>query len=347
MEQNVDSKIIDRIRKLLALANDGGATEHEATLAMSKAQETMAEYNLSMAALERAGGKGDERRKDTTDKNLMYPWKRELLEAVAKVNFCYLNLRFKTTKARQCIGAGFDLIGRESNIIATRNMFEYLEQTIERLLVEEVGTSPQDRFTRWAHSFRLGAAQRLRERLEERHDQRLREQEQKAREANATARHPGAAPGTALVILKEYAGEEQDLNDDMRLGLKPGTTRANRLEREARYLNAMNKAKELLASDPTLDESVASYMSQGWSRDRAEQIFKVGKYAPPPETEAQRRRREEREDRENRRYWEREEARERREARKVDWRGFARGEDRGAQVGLDDQIDKQDRKSIR
>lgn len=44
-------KIIDRIRKCLALANNAGATEHEAAAAMRQAQKLMSEHGIDESAL--------------------------------------------------------------------------------------------------------------------------------------------------------------------------------------------------------------------------------------------------------------------------------------------------------
>jgi hypothetical protein len=132
----IDAKVVSRIHKLLALARDGGATEHEANAAMQMAQEQMLKYNLSMATIEATGsGASEGRTKDKADKNLMYPWKRELLRAIAAVNFVHVELLDKRTKSGQYIGAGYELIGRVvERRRRCRTMFEYLLQTIERLV---------------------------------------------------------------------------------------------------------------------------------------------------------------------------------------------------------------------
>lgn len=319
-DQIIDPKTIDRIRKLLALAN-GGTTEAEAEAAMSKAQAIMAEHNLTMAALERSGGQGEGRRKESTKTNLMYPWKRELLGTIARVNFCYINIEWKITKSNQCIGAGFSLIGRESNIVAARNMWEYLLDTIEKLVVAEVGTSPQERYTRWSHSFRLGAATRLRERLNERYETIIREQERKVREEQARAKHPSAvSTNNALVVLREYASSEEDLNNDFAYGLEPGTTAARRAKRNAKWA----AYQELLRSQPPRPAVVEE---------------------PRPETAKERRAREANE-RASARYWEAQRRRRERENAKIDWSAHDAGRSRANDVGLDTQVDRRETRKL-
>jgi hypothetical protein len=342
---------VDRINKLLALARDGGATEAEAELAMAKAQELMAEYNLSAATLEAKGGAKENRVKQREDQNLMYAWKRELLEQVAKVNFCHVFIVEKRTRAGQKIGGGYQIIGRESNTVATRVMFNYLLATIEKMLVSEIGTSPQDRYSRWGHSFRIGCADRLRERLQERFDAKLEEQAKAAREANARSQHPGAAPtGNALVVvLKDFAQDEADLNNDMINGWEPGTTARRRKEHEERTRKNQKEYERKLAQaktdHPDATPDVQRYIASGWSRDRAEEILGVGKYykEPKPETERQRQKREQ--------QWERYQQRERdkqwRQDRKTDWGAYDKGQTRANDVGLDDQVTNTDKGRIR
>ena len=60
MTAQIDRKTLDKIRKLMNLAKDGGATEGEASVAMEKAREIMATNNLSMAQLEASGKSGGE-----------------------------------------------------------------------------------------------------------------------------------------------------------------------------------------------------------------------------------------------------------------------------------------------
>lgn len=350
MTDNLD-KVIERINKLLALARDGGATEAEAELAMAKAQEMMAEYNLSAATLEAKGGKKEDRVKQREDQNLMYTWKRELLEQVAKVNFCHVFIVEKKTAAGQKIGGGYQIIGRESNTVATRVMFNYLLATIEKLLVTEVGTSPQERYSRWGHSFRIGCADRLKDRLQERHDAKLEEQARTARETNARSQHPGSAPtGNALVvILKDFAQDEEDLNNDMINGWEPGTTKARRekyqQESEERQRKFDVELAVVKSENPGINDTLARYMASGWTRERAEEILGLGKFykEPKQETERQRAEREAKAERAR----QRERSKEWNQSRKTDWSAYDRGQARANDVGLDDQVGKSNRAGIK
>lgn len=352
-QSHIDPKIVDRLRKLLALAKDGGANTNEAGLAMDHANRIMAEYNLTSATLEAAGGKADDARiKERNDQSLLYVWKRELLETIAKANFCFLNIltKYNTNRdARIKVPSGYEIIGRESNVVATKNMFEYLLQTIERLIVAEVGTDPSARYNKHSHNFRLGASAELRTMLVQRYERMLAEQAREAREAKARNAHPASATSNALVIvLADYANDEEDANTDLRRGLEPGTTKAARLAEVARY--AARKAERealiarLKAEHPDEDPNVWDWMGYGYSFEAARELNRpkptVSAVSKPakPETEAQRRKREAKEERDERRngeYWERHR---RQEAHKHSL-GYLRGQQQARTVRLDDQID--------
>jgi len=346
VSNTIDPKVVSRIHKLLALANDGGANEHEAELAMSMAQAEMLKHNLSMATIEASGGKSEGRVKEHTQQNLLYTWKRELLETIAKVNFCHLYITHKRTAAHAKLAGGYEIIGRASNVAAVKNMFDYLLQTVERLVVAEVGVNPQDRFNRYSHSFRLGASERLRERLTERHDRQMEEQARKEREAAARASHPSAATGNALVVvMADFAQQEADLNNDMLNGWEPGTTLKNRLKYEADKLKRQQAFEQRLvkikADEPGIDDTLARYLASGWMREQALKVL-----APEPEkpkTERQQRL----EDEKNERYWKRERDKEYNRNRKIDWTAHDRGASQADAVGLDDQIDERQQRRIK
>lgn len=333
MTNEINPNLIRKLQKMLKLAKDARTSEGDANAALNIAQELMREHNLTMAQVEGAGGQAEGRSKEENKlKSLMYPWRRDLLEVCAKVNFCYVQFTERQTKGGEWIKDGYILIGRKSNTVSTINMFDYLVQTIERLVIEEVGNHPGQRQSRYAFSFRVGMKERLSERLQDRHQQAMDEQARKAREANAQARHPSATPGTALVVvLQDYARTEADLNNDMLNGYEAGTTAKRRLEREARWAKEAQEEKareaELIASG--VSAALAHYMARGMSREKAEELCR-------PETAAERKKRE----RADERYWRSRDNAKRREEARYDKAGLRAGYHRGADVGLDGQIDR-------
>lgn len=347
MADNIDPKVVSRIHKLLALANDGGANEHEANLAMSMAQAEMLKHNLSMATIEAAGGKSEGRVKEHNTQNLLYTWKRELLETIAKVNFCHLYITHKRTAGNQKLAGGYEIIGRASNVAATKNMFDYLLQTVERLVVAEVGTNPQDRFNRYSHSFRLGASDRLKDRLSDRHADQMEAQAKKEREAAARASHPSVATGNALVVvMADFAQQEADLNNDMLNGWEPGTTHANRLAREAEQLKRQQHYEQRIAvikaQEPGIDHELARYLASGWTRERALELLTPSEPSKPL-TDRQR----QKEDEKYKRYQQRERDKQYNRDKKIDWAAHSRGASQADTVGLDEQIDESKQRRLK
>lgn len=331
------SAIVDRIQKLLAKGRDSSVTEAEAQAFMTKAQELMLEHNLSMATLEGSGGKGDNRVKDENKQSLMFAWKRELLHTLAEVNFCSLTIVHGKTANGEKIANGYDLIGRTSNVTVCKHQFAYLLNAVERVLVDEVGTSPQARYNRFAHTFRQGCSERLRDRLKERFEDSMRKQAAKAREANQRASETHPKGGNALiVVLEDYHQAEVDANLEVINGLEPGTLARRRAEREVAYkkweVERTAKKAKLKEAYPHAPNGVIELMVGGMTFEEA-----CKKHAEwtKPETDAQRRKREQRDANWNRNY-------EERESRKNAHRrseGFRRGRDRAEDIGLDEQVD--------
>lgn len=152
-------KIIDKVRKLLAVANgtaEGG--EHERDTAMRMALGLLAKYNLSMASLEEPK---EDRIKDNTLVVHSAPWMRWVGNAVAEMFFCYM---YHSTTGRTGNRRRYSFIGLESNVATARAMTEYLIYSIERegtRRMKEGGHSAA-----WANSFRKGAAMKIETRCE-------------------------------------------------------------------------------------------------------------------------------------------------------------------------------------
>lgn len=233
----VDESVLRRLKKLLAIANDGRGNEHEMELAARKAQELMADYNLSLAQVNGAADAAEGGKREKTDlENAGYQWQRDLMAALAEINFC---MHWNATKPVPRYGRPGEfvqrnthvLIGREVNVIACRQMFEYLHKTIERLLPI---TDNSQRNSRSSQSWKEGCAARLIERLKERKAQMEAESRRKQAEEDAKRSHPAyAGSGALVVVLGDVYQTEADLNTDFRAGLAPGTTAKRRAERKA------------------------------------------------------------------------------------------------------------------
>jgi Protein of unknown function (DUF2786) len=176
-------RIAERIRKLLALANNN-PSESEAAIALEKASALMAEHNLTMAQVE-AHGSGEERVEEKHSAAYRgQTWARLVWGGVAQLNFCLYYYRHNNrgdygwyTKPNGKIEKGpprevdeHTVIGTRANVETTKAMVDYLISAIERLAGESEFTSVRD-----LHAFKLGCARRLEVRLDLLHDKRMKE----------------------------------------------------------------------------------------------------------------------------------------------------------------------------
>lgn len=313
--------VIGKIRKLLSLAQNN-PSEQEAAVAMAKAQEMMAAYNLEMTQLDAAP---DPTKKSATDfkrvkekyeRSALFDFQRALWEAVARVNYCYYEAIpvYKTNTLGVRLKANYHhyLIGREANVVMTKIMGEYLEEVITKLCPYKVGKP--------MFSWKEGCAARLVERL----NIKRWELEAQSREASKRAQEAGGT-STALMTMDNVSQTEEDLNYREQWGQdayeRRLATRHNRETCECKYC--------------TRDREF-------WTRIKEDEkrAVLVPDDAPPAkqETEAQRRKREEREARADKRYWDAQDRKDKAKWAKKDMRAYNQGHAKGSDVGLDPQV---------
>ena len=125
----MDNKIIDKIKKLLALSKS--SNENEAILAYQRAQELLTKHNISLDDIQ-----VDINIKEevvwTGDK--LEEWKFTLYSIIAHCNYCQLILRIFNNKNHI-----YTLIGKIHNIVIVKEMYRYLLNTIERVSKEKAG----------------------------------------------------------------------------------------------------------------------------------------------------------------------------------------------------------------
>jgi hypothetical protein len=83
-----EDKIFERIKKMLALANDLAASEGERENALRMAYNTMAKYNLDMAAVEAHGKKAEEQRINFQNDSWSWLWARQVNQIIGRLFFC-------------------------------------------------------------------------------------------------------------------------------------------------------------------------------------------------------------------------------------------------------------------
>ena len=164
MTENERAKLLDRIRKLLALS--ASSNENEAAMAAEKAQAMLAEHNLSMQDVKASDG--DDMMKDVIIDNTIvtssHPWRRPLGLAVARLYFCtyyYTTTRGKSTNTHSFVGA-------DHNVMVAVVMFKYLLETIDRLARKGALNVPKSEQSPYRVAFRSACCVRLCQRIYQR-----------------------------------------------------------------------------------------------------------------------------------------------------------------------------------
>lgn len=177
---NIENKVLERVKKMIALGNDAAATEAERETALRMAYNLLAKYNLSLSDLPEDGSNEARERQDvviSADR-----WARSLAQAVAKLFFCkYFYSQTGTSgKDKHCF------VGRQSNVITARYMSEFLIKSVKRESTSRYKspTSPQGR------SFCVGTVDSIRKRVEE-----------------MLKQDTESTPGTALVLVTLHQRE--------------------------------------------------------------------------------------------------------------------------------------------
>lgn len=159
-------KMIEKIRKLLALAQS--ANEHEAALAAERAQAMLAEYNIALSEVATE-------EKDAEDENIVievggmtssYPWRRPLASAVAKMYFC--EYFFQTIRSRSGSTDQHSFVGAAHNVSVACMMFKYLDETIDRLAKQGALSVPANQRSPFRTAFRAACSLRVQQRIMQR-----------------------------------------------------------------------------------------------------------------------------------------------------------------------------------
>lgn len=179
------NKILERVKKMVALGNDAGATEAERETALRMVYNLLAKYNLSMSDLPEDQSNEARERQDvviSADR-----WARSLAQAVAKLFFCkyFYSGTGTSGKDKHCF------VGRQSNVITARYMSEFLIKSVKREASRRYKspTTPQGR------SFCVGTVDSVRKRVEE-----------------MIKQDTESTPGTALALVSLHE-READANE--------------------------------------------------------------------------------------------------------------------------------------
>lgn len=155
-KQNIDSGIISKIQKLLALGQS--SNKHEAELAIANANKLLTKYNLSLFDVQNQNGMNMQAtQKDIQLGSRVASWKKNLIAILCEYNYCTSIIR------RQGNGENFFIIvGAEVNIMTVLNMYAYLIETIDRLTAKSNTKGVTEK-----NSFRMGMVHGINMKLEE------------------------------------------------------------------------------------------------------------------------------------------------------------------------------------
>lgn len=223
------TKIIDKIKKLLNHAAGAGTPEEAATY-QERANALLLEYNLDAGAVERAGD--DDKRVDEKVEGGFHAFHREIWGAVAQLNFCiYWSQKFRKEETKHVFDSSgrstgerttttnkrrHALVGRTVNVRSTIAMAGYLCEAIERILKEELSgrdNSPY-LYSTWSNDFRRGASADIVGRLRDRRREAVRKEER----AQKAAEHEGKGSNSRAMTIAGLTQSEKDANNDFLYG---------------------------------------------------------------------------------------------------------------------------------
>lgn len=193
---HMEERIIERLRKVLALTNSPAEGEAQAAAAMLA--KLLTDHNLSMADLEKKGGQASPgiKKQGHDLGKAAFKWKLDLAEAIAEHYYCH-SLVDRETKT-------VAFVGRPDNVESLQMLYGWIIDQIRRIASDERRVHQRESGEhidplRWQVNFGIGAVERLGVRL---HEKRAEEQ-----------RKAEAAPSgsTALVVMSD--ARKQEISD--------------------------------------------------------------------------------------------------------------------------------------
>jgi hypothetical protein len=271
MAEQIEDKIIRKIQLLLNLGNKA-TNEHEAALAMGRAQELLAKYNLDMASIEAAKVEGgaapskEKREQTKIDRSAMYKWQRELCRAIAEANYCwYWVVEMLEDEERVSAGKSYRhrvrrhmIIGKESNVVAVTCMYGWLAELIEDLCPYR----DKQRNSKSGISWKEGCAERLGERIKA-----------KAHEMQ----HPAESSATAVketgLMIRSLVKTEYEANYDAMYG---DGAYARAMEAQAKW-KAQQDAQPQPEKSAAEKEKEAKASKRWWEKYQRQQQRELAK----------------------------------------------------------------------
>lgn len=255
-------KAVDKIEKLMRLAGSN-PNEAEAASALAKAQELLLAYNLDMAVIEQAAGNNSGKRLEEMVAGGMHRYQRQLWRHIAELNFCmYWTQKNRVkegsyvAKRKRRFTHEHRLIGRTVNVASTRGMGSYIDQTIERLCREMLGSErSMQYYSRDAVAFREGVADRVIEKIIDRREELVAKEKRDQAEAARKASAAGVSLAKTLTVAglteKEKQGNYDFIHGEgawARKAADEAEWEAGRAERRIRQAKAQAAAEQAHAA---------------------------------------------------------------------------------------------------
>lgn len=168
---NPKSKILDKIRKLLNLADGAGATEAEAALALDRAQSLIYEHQISETELSASMEPDEAISLDLlsfTGRSRSV-WENSLLTCIGKVHNVYVIADMNLS--------AYQMHGTPSNVAIVTYFYDYLKSVISGLAdsgfvaYQQAGGLEHGR--KWKTRFKMAAVVRIYERLKDKRERTL------------------------------------------------------------------------------------------------------------------------------------------------------------------------------
>lgn len=198
MTNQINTKLLERVRKLLALSK-GNANVNEAAAAAAAAQRLIFEHSITPEQLEASADPLFEGAVYTVKGKQMQAWRHTLATCLARSNDC---------RSYRC-GNQLNVFGTELQIQTVRYMFEYLDRTIQELADGSLEVKLADNTKTARSSFCKGAVYVIAKRLHEQYQ--------------AQRRQVETSNSAALVIINNKLARLDDELERKRPGLRPAT----------------------------------------------------------------------------------------------------------------------------
>jgi hypothetical protein len=204
------AKIIEKMRAIMALGKDAGATEGERDAAMHHLTKLMAKHNIDLAEVEGARPMSEQEIMEghVLEKHEFYgrPWARTIVNAAAKLMFCTY-FSYDSSKKNMALHT---FCGTPENVAAAVILAKFLVEGVYSEGSRQARIQDPNHASAWRRSFGAGAGVKIYQRVKE------------LMAAPATE-YKG---GTALALTSVY--QQADERNRMVLAQKYGVTLRSR-----------------------------------------------------------------------------------------------------------------------